>query len=102
MFNNLRASRVTELDEAGFNAKTLDAIFGNTESIRNRHYVGFRRDRAFMLLLSGMSPVAASSTLDIATTIRELIAHGGQTGDSVQEIIKDFPVIETGRTVFAR
>ena len=88
LFNNLRASRVTELDEQGFNEKTLDSIFGNTESIRRRHYVGFRKDHAFMRLLG-----------EPYDPLGEMIASGGiverkLSGDIERKIIKDSGIIE--------
>lgn len=76
LFNNLRASCVTEYDEMGFNEKTLDSIFGNTEQIRKRHYVGFRKDRAFMQILGTKN-----------TVIDELIENGGRM-DSIIETEK--------------
>ncbi len=41
-------------------------------------------------LIAAVTPIVP----DIATTIGELVAAGGQTEDSVQEIIKDFDIIE--------
>lgn len=60
----------------GFNEKTLDSIFGNTKQIRNRHYVGFRKDRAFMQLLGTKSRI-----------VDELVSMGG-TANGVYETEK--------------
>ncbi len=90
LFNNLRASRITELDEQGFTAKTLDSIFGNTESIRNRHYVGFRRDRAFMLMLGESVPKIESVVPENRRTIiSELVENGGKKSNDFEPIVTE-------------
>ncbi len=93
LFNNLRASRVTELDEEGYNAKTLDSIFGNTEAIRNRHYVGFRRDVAFMRMLGEKSEL-----------LRDMVEAGGQPESqfdvSERKTIKRFWIVPVAKTLF--
>ncbi len=71
--------------------------------------MGFRRDRAFMLMLSGASPLEPETSTaspitptDLAAIVKELIANGGQTDEIVRKIIKDFSVCETENVVFAR
>lgn len=73
LFNNLRASCVTEYDELGFTEKTLDSIFGNTERIRKRHYSGFRKDRAFMQILGTKKSI-----------VDELIENGGHVDGVIE------------------
>ena len=51
LFTNLRSSCITDLYERGYKEKTLDAIFGNSAVIRSRHYVQFRKEKAYAKVL---------------------------------------------------
>jgi hypothetical protein len=52
LFVNLRSSCITDLDERRYSEVTLNAIFGNSAAVRNRHYVQFRQEREYAKVLS--------------------------------------------------
>ncbi|MDR0522273.1 MAG: hypothetical protein LBH00_10535 [Planctomycetaceae bacterium] len=52
LFVNLRSSCITDLDERRYSDVTMNAIFGNSAAVRNRHYVQFRREREYAKVLS--------------------------------------------------
>jgi hypothetical protein len=51
LFINLRSSCITDIAERGYHETVLDAIFGNSAFIRKRHYIQFRKDRAYAKVL---------------------------------------------------
>ena len=47
LFVNLRSSCITDMAECRYSEKMLDAMFGNSASVRSRHYIQFRKDKEY-------------------------------------------------------
>ncbi|MDR1480438.1 MAG: hypothetical protein LBJ00_16005 [Planctomycetaceae bacterium] len=49
-FVNLRSSCITDKEYKGWNEATMNAVFGNTENVRIKHYIQPMQDDAFEML----------------------------------------------------
>ncbi|GHT20073.1 hypothetical protein FACS1894189_9010 [Planctomycetales bacterium] len=48
---NCRSSCITDLSDLHYSEKTLDAIFGNSEAVRKKHYIQFEKEKAYRKVL---------------------------------------------------
>ncbi len=69
-FVNLRSSCITDYADLGYSEKALDAIFGNSERIRKRHYIQLRKRNEYRKILD-----------DNAAILDLLREHGGNAED---------------------
>jgi integrase len=103
LFVNLRSSCITDLAERGCSEKTLDAIFGNSALVRNRHYIQFRKDGEYSKVLQDderLLKLSRSETgLDIPDDIllqkirRVLLSNSSELGSnlvSLKTLVNEF------------
>lgn len=69
-FVNLRSSCITDYSNLGYSEKTLNAIFGNSEQVRKKHYIQMRKRNEYRKILN-----------DNAAIIDILREHGGRFDD---------------------
>ena len=90
LLNNLRSSCIMDYDEMGFSQKTLDSIFGNSEEVRRKHYIGFRRDREFMKMLN-----ADISVVKLLSSLGGIFENGLSHGIDIDTIISRLSLLKT-------
>ncbi|MGL6193901.1 MAG: tyrosine-type recombinase/integrase [Thermoguttaceae bacterium] len=75
LFVNCRSSLITDLDEMNYSSRCLDAFFGNSEQVRQRHYIQFHAESEFSRLVS-----------DHEILTKYLSLHGGQMPDNTYSL----------------
>ncbi|MDR0337402.1 MAG: phage integrase SAM-like domain-containing protein [Planctomycetaceae bacterium] len=77
LFVNMRSSCITDLDDLGYNEKTLDAIFGNSAEVRKIHYLQLQKEKAYKKVLADNEAISYNkdiSSNDIESNIENLLS----------------------------
>jgi integrase len=93
-FNSLRSTRITECERMGWSRSLLDAVFGNSETIRQEHYIQPLPDCDYGKLSSAFSaasePAVAENVLSVKHSPEISPEFGRSTGlwSMFQDLIK--------------
>lgn len=95
LFNNLRASCIMDYDDLGYSEKTLNSIFGNSERIRRKHYISFRRDKEFMTMLGSRLHV-----VDLLSSLGGTLQNGVNETDNIDLLIRKLESLKVSQKSF--